>query len=187
MKTRPLISIWILFLCGGIAHAGDGGPSVPQSLRGNSIEIIWKSSWTTKDVNTDRVYSDKAQQDFTYFYFSSAGRIFARRKIIKIDANGASLTTDAVDNRATGRIAYFSQITFDHNTMQAVRSIGKGDAMRLIINFANNFTSCAASPKYAKAAGRSTFIDPFGSHEIEVVSIDNGPASCSVRAGNIFE
>ncbi len=133
------------------------------------------------------MYRDKVQQDVAKFYFSSAGRVFSRREVTHKYGNGQELSVNAVDHHSSGQVAYYSQISFTGQAMQAVRSIGNADGIRLIVQFDPSFSSCKASAHFVRAAGTSTFIDPFSKRRLEVVSMGIDQASCKVQVGNIFE
>jgi hypothetical protein len=184
------VGAFVVLLSGGVATADDS-TAAPLLLWRKSVEISWKSGWTSKNVKTGKIYPSKTQQEVADFYFSSVGRSFSRRKIWHLDDTGADehgeiLAGEAVDKERGGRITPFTQLIFHGNTLEAVRSVGSLGAIRLIVNFSDQFSSCTASAKYAKA-GPSTFINPFDGTALEVVSKDAGTATCSVKPGNVFE
>jgi hypothetical protein len=180
------VAIAACFVAAGLSPVS-ANDLAPSALRGKSAEVSWTQNWTTRPVGGTQISNTRAD-NVAVFYFSSAGRIFARRSINQRFSGGKRFTVDAVGNdQSTTIISPFSQITFDGRTMQAVRAVGPNDAVRLVVDFDASFSSCAATLDYANAPGRSYWPAPESGRMTEALAVTASNARCAVKSGNSLE
>jgi hypothetical protein len=187
VKRRLTIGALASIVCHGLSLAAEGKGSIPDPLRGKSIEVVWTSSWTTKNTATSAMYVDRVQEDDTKFYFSTLGRIFSRRQVTHKFGRGEQLSVDAVDTQGGHPLGFFSQITFGGRTIRAVRGQGLAGALQLVVQFNTSFDACTASVRYGRSSGAVIYADPFSGRRLELVDMKINEASCKVLSGNIFE
>lgn len=168
---RAMTSLLVLLLSttGAIA-AG----SAPAQLRGKSVTIVWDESGTYKRSSDGQQRSAVGRLS-RIVYISDAGRAFVR---------GTSVSGTFGNTRETGPEGTGGSVDFSGNSMTSFR-VNRGVARRLVVTFDPAFSSCTGTLTIGKS-GPGTTIKGFDGQIYEVLSMQPGTISCSIRAGNAF-
>jgi hypothetical protein len=181
-------------------QAQGAATSVPHQLYGKSVTT--SRSW-------QQVYEDETGQGKTMpfqstdsFYFSSLGRIFTRHLIrvsrasrtyeqVGPDPNKVQHSTSATGGGqrpfGTG-IGTFQDLHFEGRTLIAIARGGENTAIRLAIEFDQNFGTCTVSAVYGTDNGKpGRYISWTGGVRRVISRQLTSQPSCVVRDGNTFE
>jgi hypothetical protein len=149
--------------------------SVPAKFYNKSITVTWGESGVYKRIS-DGVNVSPSGQFQRIFYISSTGRIFSRGSGGRSGKYGGS--------RDAGPEKTAQNIKFEGNSLVAV-GVNLGVARRVSASFDAAFSSCTASITIGKS-GAHTKITGFDGAVYEVISMQAGASSCSIRDGNAF-
>lgn len=189
-------SLVSLFLC-----VEAPATSVPHQLYGKSVTISRAFEDVYQDETTGKIITLHTQRTDN-FYFSSHGRIFARRLIrnqfgsrtfeqVGSDPDKVQRATDAAGHgrspSGTG-IGTFQDLHFEGRTFVAISKIGENGANRLAIELDQNFAACSVSALRGTANGKPRRQISWSGHVLRNITAHRtSEPSCTVRDGNIFE
>ena len=148
--------------------------SAPSQLHNKSVTVTWGESGVYKRIS-DGVNTSPVGQFQRVFYISSAGRIFSR---------GTAKSGKFGGTKESGPETTAASVTFEGNSLVGV-GVNLGVARRVAATFDANFSSCSASVTIGKS-GIGTKITGFDGAVYEVISMQPGASSCSIRDGNAF-
>lgn len=179
------ILLQILFIS-GFACAGDfKAVAAPAQLYGKSVVVTWTEERNQRVKGEEHVRNVGRNGQFSV-YLSAAGRPFSRMSYSFARARGGAITgaKDAVGGESSGGNR---SVAFQGNTLSVGMSMS-GGARRILVNFENGFQSCSAQVLTGKAEGadRIRAKSMIGGHDVEMLSVKTGPASCRVQEGNVF-
>jgi hypothetical protein len=175
--------------------------SLPHQLYGKSVTISRAIEDVYQDETTGKMITFHAQLTDN-FYFSSQGRIFARRlnrnqfgsrtfEQVGSDPNKGQRATDAAGRgqspSGTG-VATFQDLHFEGRTLVAIYKLGENGANRLAIEFDQNFGACSVSLLHGTDNGKPRRQISWTGHVLRNITAHRtSEPSCVVRDGNIFE
>lgn len=144
----------------------------PSQLYNKTVTINWGESGTYKRLSDGGMSNPIGQFQLTV-YVSSAGRPFVRGSS-KAGRFGGTKERGPEDNA--------SNVQFNGNTLVMIRgSIGM--ARRIQTTFDGSFSSCSTTVTIGKIGPNATMIG-FDGAEHQIISMQPGAASCSIREGN---
>jgi len=161
----------------------DAAAAPPAALYGKSIVVSWIESSQQRNVGESNWRSVSRSVTLSV-YVSTAGRVFSRQT--NAVARVGSGSTDQVAGQPGGsgpqRIPVFS----GHD--MTLYGVQQGGARRIAVSFDAGFTGCTATALFAKEVGRSSFrrISPINGRTLEIATVSPGPATCTIRSGNVF-
>jgi hypothetical protein len=168
------------------AHAGS---APPKGLYGKSITVSWSETRSQRFVGeqTFRPVGVNLQRSV---YISSAGRVFARTSSNAATRSGRNALSGAAERVGTSGTNFSggaSNVQFQGNSM-VMRGEFTGSARQVMVNFDNSFESCTAQALTAKQVGTKVAVwrGIASGRMLEVESVSSGPASCSIKSGNVF-
>lgn len=144
--------------------------SIPRQLYNKSITVNWGETGVYKRVSDGLTSPNTGQYQVTT-YISSAGRIFV---------SGKSKSGSYGGSRQIGPEK--TETKFEGNTLFGV-SVNRGIARHLSATFDPAYSSCTGSITIGKS-GPGTKVTGFDGAVYEVVSMQPGAISCSIRDGN---
>ena len=156
-----------------MSSAPDANAAPPQ-LYNKSITVTWGESGVYKRIS-DGVNVSPSGQFQRIYYISGAGRVFTR---------GTNKSGQYGGSREAGPEKTADSVKFEGNSLVAV-GVNLGVARRLSAMFDAGFSSCTASVTIGKS-GAGTRITGFDGAVYEVISMQPGAISCSIRDGNAF-
>lgn len=182
---RTFLSV-VLLVSGTISIALSFGSrsalAAPSQLYGKSVTVSWNEDRQQRVNGEDTVRNVSRSAQFSV-YVSSAGKAFSRMGYA-FSGRGSLKTgkKDAVGGES-GR-----HISFTGNSMSMTSGHGSGGARSILVTFDGGFQGCSAQVVSGKEAGASAIRTKslVTGEAIEILSTKTGPASCSVRDGNIF-
>ena len=148
--------------------------AAPSQLYNKSVTVTWGESGVYKRIS-DGVNTSPVGQFQRIFYISSAGRIFTR---------GTSTSGRFGGSKEAGPEKTADNVKFEGNSLVAV-GVNLGIARRITATFDARLSSCTASVTIGKS-GIGTKITGFDGAVYEVMSMQPGASSCSIRDGNAF-
>jgi hypothetical protein len=163
------------------------GSTPPKQLYGKSVIVSWTESRSQRAVGEQafRPMSVNLQRSV---YVSTAGRVFARTSAGATSGRrSVSGAAESVGTTGTNFSGGAHNVQFQGNSIIMTGGF-TASARRVMINFDNSFESCTAQAITAKEVGAKIAVwRGIGSGRLlEVESVSAGPASCSVRSGNVF-
>jgi hypothetical protein len=192
-----LTSFLLFFL--GFQSEGVATP-VPHQLYGKSVTIsstgtdVWWNETTGKNVTIKRGVT-------VIFYFSSQGRIFARRSYHDQSGSrtyeqvGSDPTLRSRPVLATGQgqmtgdtgMSSFQDLHFDGRALIGTSKVGENGAGRMTIEFDQNFGSCTWTSVRGSDNGKP--IRKFGAHReiLRAISLQVTDRRCTIQDGNAFQ
>jgi len=190
-----LISFSLFFF--GFQAEGAATP-VPPQLYGKSVVISNNGAQTFFDETTNNFVTVYFEGTVT-FYFSSLGRIFARRTYrnqagfrayeqVGPEPNAVvqcptSATGAGKGSGGTGT-GTFQDLHFEGRTLITIQREGENGARRRVIEFDQNFGSCTATGVRGSADGKPIRRIGWNGH-VEIISSETrSKPSCVVRDGN---
>lgn len=150
------------------------GAAAPSQLYNKTVTVTWGESGVYKRIS-DGVNTSPVGQFQRIFYISSAGRIFSR---------GTNTSGKFGGSKEAGPEKTAASVTFEGNSLVGV-GVNLGVARRVAATFDASFSSCTASVTIGKS-GIGTKITGFDGAVYEVISMQPGASSCSIRDGNAF-
>jgi hypothetical protein len=193
-----LTSILLFFL--GV-QAGSAATQVPLQLYGKSVTISRALEDVYQDETTGKIITLHAHLSDD-FYFSSQGRIFARRlnrnqfgsrtfEQVGSDPSNVQRATHATGSgqgpSGTG-VGTFQDLHFEGRTLIAIYRLGENGANRLAIEFDQNFDACTLSVLHGTDNGKHRRQISWSGHVLRNITAHRtSQPSCVVRDGNIFE
>jgi hypothetical protein len=162
---------FLVLLTGGAAAAS------PPQLYGKSIVVTWSEDRVQRFVGQEKFHESRMTSNMSV-YVSTAGRPFKRHTVQSRGGVGSRESVGGSSERG---------VDFQGHTL-LLTSAYKGGARRIQIDFDANFGSCAAVVVTGKESEAGSFIqNGLASHrQIEVQSGKPGPATCSIKDGNVF-
>jgi hypothetical protein len=148
--------------------------SVPAQFYNKSITVTWGESGVYKRIS-DGVNVSPSGQFQRIFYISSAGRIFSR--------GSGSRSGQYAGSKEAGPEKTAQNVKFEGNSLVAV-GVNLGVARRVSASL-DAASSCTASVTIGKS-GVGTKMTGFDGAVYEVISMQVGAISCSIRDGNAF-
>ena len=185
MIYKSFTVIAALTLLSAVAHAG----SAPKELYGKSITVGWSESETAKfeAEQQERNVGMAAQMNI---YISTAGRPFVR---LMTSAQGGrsrqesggtgSLRSTGLTETAPGEAAEKERVEFEGHSIVVYRQFLSG-AHRITIDV--DSTTCKARIINGKEVGKNIVRYSSGHGRYEILSVQVGSVSCSVRESNVF-
>jgi hypothetical protein len=185
----------LLLLC---FQAQGAATSVPHQLYGKSVTISESGRLVYEDETTGQIKTLPFENTIS-FYFSSLGRIFARRlarlsrssrtyEQIGSDPNKVQRATSATGSgqRPFGTFSTFQDLHFEGRTLVAINSTGENGARRLAVEFDQSFSACTVSGSRGTDNGKPERKIGWSGSVQRVISRQQ-TYSCGLRDGNIFE
>jgi hypothetical protein len=189
-----------LFLLGFQAEGAT--PPVPHQLYGKSVTISRVGEEVFEDEITGKA-TTLHMQITDDFYFSSLGRIFARRLTRNqfgsrtFEQLGSDPSKVQRATHATGRgqsslgtgLGTFQDLHFEGRTLIGIWSQGENGAIKLAIEFDQNLGTCTAKMSRGTDNGKSMRRIGWSGHVERVITPVHWTSqpTCVVRDGNIFE
>jgi len=169
------------------AHAGS---APPKQLYGKSVVVSWTETRSQRPVGEQNFRSVSVNLQRSV-YVSTAGRVFSRTNASS-SGSGARRrgVSGAAENVGTSGANFgggASNVQFQGNSIVMTGGF-TASARRVTVNFDSGFESCTAQAITAKEVGAKVGVwRGIGSGRmLEVESVSAGPASCSVKSGNVF-
>jgi hypothetical protein len=167
-----------------LVAAADAASAAPRQLYGKSVTVSWSETRSQRRVGEQafRPVTVSLQRNI---YVSSAGRVFSRTHASTRRGSGSA---ESIGTGGTNFSGGARNVQFQGNSLIMTAGF-TGAARRVQINFDSGFQSCSAQVITAKQVGARTGswrgIAGQGAR-LEVESVSAGPASCSIRSGNVF-
>jgi hypothetical protein len=160
----------------------DNTIAAPRELYGKSVVISWSEEREQKIQGRQELYHASRQVTFS-LYISSAGRVFNRHVV-----SGAGLSGSSDQVAGAGADQGKRHVSLQGRSLVVTTQQISG-ARRIVADFDDGFTSCAARVIRAKEAGASKIV----SHSlispgvvVEIHSIRISHPTCSIKNGNVF-
>jgi hypothetical protein len=147
--------------------------AAPAQLYNKSIDIFWGENTSNKRI-ADGVVVNTAGRLQLVVYISSAGRPFVR---FSGGGNASSHTGEFAPEKAGGHV------NFSGNTLVMAAQNKTGVARKITVTFDAGFTGCTASVMGGKTGASPTW-KGFDGAPYELLTINVGSATCSVKEGN---
>lgn len=165
------------------------GSAPPKQLYGKSVTVAWTENRSQRFVGEQnfRPVGVSLQRSV---YISTAGRVFARTSSTAGRRGGRGALSGAAEHVGASGTNYSggaSNVQFGGNSI--IMSGGfTASARRVMINLDGSFESCTAQVITAKEVGAKVGVwrGIASGRMLEVESVSAGPASCSVKSGNVF-
>lgn len=196
-RARIILTLTALFSL-AIQDQGAASP-VPRQLYGKSVLISGGISQNTfLDETTGKSFTVHGNGSAT-FYFSSLGRIFARRLVgneygsrtyeqVGSDPTGVqrpALATGAGKGTGVGGTASFQDIHFEGRTLIITSKAGENAANRRTVEFDHNFVTCTTSSLRGTDNGKPVRQTGWNGHILQRISSqETSKPSCLIRDGN---
>jgi hypothetical protein len=180
MISRSLASFAALTLLSAVAHAG----SAPKELYGKSIAVAWTEAHTQRFESEQQVRTTGTSVQMS-IYISTAGRPFVRVINTSVyDHNfheQSGVSRGRVTETAPGEAAARDRVDFEGRSIVVYQQFRSG-ARRIAIDAEG--TVCKATVVNGREGGKPIETYRYGS--AEVLSLQVGSVSCSIREGNVF-
>jgi len=150
-----------------------GAAAAPSQLYNKTITINWGESGTYKRIS-DGVNTNPVGQFQIIVYVSSAGRPFVRGSATTGRFGG---TRERAPEQISG-----NNVQFAGDTLVMTRG-ELGIARRVLTTFDGSFASCSTSVTIGKIGPTAT-LTGFDGAAYQVISMQPGAASCSIKDGN---
>jgi hypothetical protein len=184
MISKSFAVMGVLTLLSAVAHAG----SAPKELYGKSITVAWTETRAQK-FDSDQQEHNIGVYVQMHIYISTVGRPFVR--VIYNGMSGRSMhelggvhvTSTGVTEAAPGEVAAKDHVDFEGRSIAVYRQFRSG-ARRVGINL--DGTACKAAVVNGREGGKSIaqYSTAFGRSQL--LSVQVGSVSCSIRGGNVF-
>jgi hypothetical protein len=167
----------------GVAYAG----SAPKELYGKSITVSWSESRTSKSESDQQVRNIGTAAQMS-IYISGAGRPFVRLISTGIggrsrqELGGIGWVSSDLTETAPGDAAARERVEFEGRSIVMYRQFESG-ARRIAIDV--DGTSCKAQVINGREGGKN-IARRSGYGGYEILSVQVGAVSCSIREGNVF-
>ncbi len=184
MKAAPAAALAIAAALGaGAAFAA------PAQLYGKSVVVAWSETRERK-VGAQTVASTFTRHGEFSAYVSSAGRVFNRLTFSAFVGSSRayprfqSASSDQINSEGPGQAR---SVAFSGRTMTSVTMMD-GGAQRILVTFADDFSSCSAEILTGKSTGAARIHarGEISGAPLEILSVRTGAASCKLQAGNVF-
>lgn len=178
-KTTRTTGIWLMPVALIVVVAGSAdGAAAPAALYGKSIIVSWGEGSLQRNVGEPNWRSVSRGVTMS-IYISTAGHVFSRQTN---NTRAGTGSTEQVAGQGGKRVPVFSG-----HEMTMFGPV-HGGVRRVSVSFDAGFTSCTATAGFAKEVGRSSFnaVSPIDGRALEIMSVSPGPATCSIRNGNVF-
>jgi hypothetical protein len=164
-----------------LAPADAGSP--PAALYGKSVVVTWSEARSLRPAGSDLPFHSVNASYELGTYVSTAGRAFSRTSLT---AGGRTGSIDNVGGSGHSSTGGLRTVEFQGNSLTTSAAF-QGGARRIVVNFGEGFANCTAEVVIAKQVGARTMtVTGLLGRTIEIESATAGPASCSVRSGNVF-
>jgi hypothetical protein len=166
----PVSGFLLLLTCGASAAS-------PSQLYGKSVVVTWTDDRVQRFVGQEKFHNSHMTQN-TSVYISTAGRPFKRHTVQSRGGAGSRESVGGSPERG---------VDFQEHALLLTTAY-KGGAMRIQIDFDENFRSCTAAVLSGKEPDAGSFIQNglATGRQIEVQSSKPGAATCSIKDGNVF-
>src|SRR6266849_343658 len=175
--------------------AADAASAAPKQLYGKSVVVSWTESRSQRFVGEQAFRSVNVSLQRS-IYVSTAGRVFDRTNATASGGGGGqrgggsrSVTgsAESIGTAGTNFSGGARNVQFHGNSM-TITSGFTASARRVAVSFDGGFQSCSAQVITAKQVGTgvASWRGVAGRRQLEVASVSTGPASCSIRSGNVF-
>jgi hypothetical protein len=145
----------------------------PAQLYNKSIDIFWGENTSNKRVSDGTVVNSANRLELIV-YVSSAGRPFIR---IASANNYHSRTREFAPEVAGGHV------NFQGNTLVMGAASKTGVARQITVTFDAGFSGCTVSVMSGKTGASPTW-KGFDGQPYEVLAVNVGSATCSIKEGN---
>jgi hypothetical protein len=173
---------------------------VPRQLYGKSVSVSWTQTEALLNETAGRFFNWRAEMTST-FYFSSVGRIFARRSTSSsygsrtFEQVGSEPHRDQRPILATGSgqgsagtsAGTFRDLHFEGRTLIAIQRVGENGARRTAIEFDQNFGSCTSTVVFGSDNGKPIRRTGWKGESQVVSGETRSQPSCVIRDGNAFQ
>jgi hypothetical protein len=178
--------LWLVPSLLSLAFAGSlDAAAAPTALYGKSVVVSWSETSQQRYVGETNFRSVQRSMQLNV-YISSKGRVFSRT--IHSTSLGTG-STEQVSGQAGGEHApSVPRISGFSGHEMALLTPLPGGIRHISVNFDDGFTSCTATAGFAVEAGKAiaTGKSPINGQALEIAKMSAGPASCSIRDGNVF-
>ena len=167
--------------------AAYAGSAPPKQLYGKSVTVSWTETRSQRFVG-EQTFHPLSVSLQRSVYISTAGRVFARTSAAASRGRkSVSGADEAVGTTGANSSGGARDIQFQGNSIIMTGSF-TASARRVEVSMDSSFESCTAQAITAKQVGtKIASWRAIGSgRQIEVESVSAGPASCSVKNGNVF-
>jgi hypothetical protein len=186
MISKSLAVMGVLMLLSATSNAG----SAPKEFYGKSITLQWSESWTAKFGSEQRARNGGTATQMNV-YVSTAGRPFLRvmstgmggRSNQEAGGSGARRSTNLTETAPEEAAAAKQRVEFEGRSIVVYRQFLSG-AHRIAID--TDGTTCKATVINGKEAGANNVRYSGGYGRYEILSVQVGSVSCSIREGNVF-
>jgi hypothetical protein len=196
---KAMISQNLPPLLGVVCVAGFGLPTFtaaytasapPKQLYGKSVIVSWTETRSQRAVGEQNFHPASVNLQRSV-YVSTAGRVFSRTTATGSGGGRRrghfSGSAESVGTTGTNYSGGASNVQFQGNSIVMTGGF-TASARRVTVNLDSSFESCTAQVITAKEVGAKVGVwRGIGSGRmLEVESVSAGPASCSVKSGNVF-
>jgi hypothetical protein len=158
------------------------GASPPAALYGKSVVVTWTETRSVRPAGSDQPFHLASVSLQLGTYVSTTGRAFSRTSWPKASSRRGTGSIENIGPSGRSSTGGMRTVEFGRNSLTTSAAF-EGGARRVVANFSDGFASCSAEVIMAKQVGARTMIVGSGT---EIESVSAGPASCSVRSGNVF-
>jgi len=164
--------------------AASAAAEVPRQLYGKSVAVSWTETRSQRFVGEGTGFRTVTPNFQISIYFSTAGRSFSR---IAASSRGGGGSLDNIGPKGVSTTGGLRLAQFHGNSLVGSAEF-RGGARRVAVNFDSGFDSCSAQVIIGKQVGARTMVMRLlgSQRNVEIESASAGPASCSIRNGNVF-
>jgi hypothetical protein len=175
-------SVWLAPCLLGFAVLGSlEAAAAPAALYGKSVTVGWSETSEQRYVG-ELNFRLVPRSVHMSVYVSSAGRVFSRQTN---STSAGSGSTEQVAGQSGGERAARVPVFGGHD--MTLFGPMPGGVRRVSVSFDQGFTSCTATAGLAIEPGKIAHgRSPVNGRPLEIAKVTAGPASCSVRDGNVF-
>jgi hypothetical protein len=181
MISKSFAIMGALTLLSATAHAAS---SAPKELYGKSITVAWTEARTQRFESEQQVRNTGTSVQVS-IYISTAGRPFVRVINTSVyDHNiheQSGVSRGGVTETVPGEAAARDRIDFEARSIVVYRQFRSG-ARRISIDL--DGATCKATVVNGREGGKH--IETYGYGSAEVLTLQVGSVSCSIREGNVF-
>jgi hypothetical protein len=176
---RLVATVCLALLSVSAALAGGASPQ----LYGKTITVDWNQTFEQRAVGT-QLFKQLQRRQLAIIYVGSSGRPFIRlRRVTKGEGGGP--VTEQVGSSGKTDLGGAQTVEFNGQSL-ALTTVFQGAAMRIQVKFDAGFQGCSASVVTGKEGSASSYFTTMRTTTIEIQSVSNGAATCSVEEGNAF-
>lgn len=169
--------------------SANAASSPPRQLYGKSIVVSWTETRSQRLASEQGPFRSVSVSMQRSIYISTEGRPFLRTNVTaNLGRRAASGKAEAVGAGGTNFSGGPRSLQFRGNSIVMTGEF-KASARRVEINFDSSFQNCSAQAITAKQVGAKMAVWRGIAAQgalLEIESVSAGPASCSVRSGNVF-